>query len=233
MYASQFFPLAICDVRDACALALSRVIEAIDTTIGGQRIKFNHVFDEWPTQDDKYDPPAACVIAPPEWEYSDSGEPKLLEDTVQSFTTGADDPPSYGLYKTAEMLDQFGLQIRAGSAAMRSMLKLAVEDAFQLREAAMYPLRQRYGLQLDLPEYWGLTARASLLKGSNTDSEDAAMRNQREASFVISMQAPKVQLMAIWPMSITVTEKTFTGDGRLINSATIKPSDDPPTMTRS
>ena len=233
MYASQYSTSAIMDVRDACALALSRVIERIDTTIGGQRIKFNHVFDEWPTQDDKYDPPAACIVAPPEWEYSDSGEPKLLEDTVESVTTAITDPPSFGLYKTAEMLDQFGLQIRAGSAAMRSMLKLAVEDAFQLRDAAMYPKGQRYGLQLALPEYWGMTARASLRKGSNTDSEDAAMRNQREASFVISMQAPKVQLMAVWPMFMTIVEKTLTGDGRLINTASINPTATPPTMTRS
>ena len=218
MYASQYSTSAIMDVRDACALALSRVIERIDTTIGGQRIKFNHVFDEWPTQDDKYDPPAACIVAPPEWEYSDSGEPKLLEDTVESVTTAITDPPSFGLYKTAEMLDQFGLQIRAGSAAMRSMLKLAVEDAFQLRDAAMYPKGQRYGLQLALPEYWGMTARASLRKGSNTDSEDAAMRNQREASFIISMQAPKVQLGAVYPFDVTVTETLQSRDGRTLST---------------
>ena len=219
MLASQYSRIAICDVRDACALALSRVIEGIDEVIAGQRVKFNHVFDEWPTQEDKYDPPVACVLAPPEWEYSDSGSaPKLLEDTIESGDTGVNDPPSFGLYKTAEMLDQFGLQIRAGSTAMRSLLKLAIEDAFQTRNVTMDPNVPPYGLRLDLPEYWGLTARASLLKGSNTDSEDAAMRNQREASFIISMQAPKVQLGAVYPFDVTVTETLQSQDGRTITT---------------
>ena len=219
MRADQFSKSACMDVRDACALALSRVIEAIDEVIAGQRVRFNHVFDEWPTQEDKYDPPAACVLAPPEWEYSDSGSaPKLLEDTIESVDTGAKHPPSFGLYKTAEMLDQFGLQIRAGSTAMRSLLKLAIEDAFQTRNVTMDPNVPPYGLRLDLPEYWGLTARASLLRGSNTDSEDEAMRNQREASFVISVQAPKVQLGAVYPFDVTVTETLQSQDGRTLST---------------
>ena len=219
MRAGDYSQSACMDVRDACALALARVIEAIDRNIGGQRVHFAHVFDEWPTQEDKYDPPAACVMAPPEWTYSDSGgAPKLLEDTIQSKDTGPNDPPSYGLYKTAEMLDDFGLQIRAGSPAMRSLLKLAIEDAFQTRNVTMDPNVAPYGLLVPLPEYWGLTARAALQKGSNSDSEDAAMRNQREASFVISMQAPKVQLGAVYPFTPTVTEVLQTGDGRTIST---------------
>ena len=223
MHAGDYSQSACMDVRDACALALARVIEAIDRDIGGQRVHFTHVFDEWPTQEDKYDPPAACVMAPPEWTYSDSGgAPKLLEDSIESKDTGANDPPSFGLYKTAEMIDEFGLQIRAGSTAMRSLLKLAIEDAFQTRNVTMNPSVPPYGLLLDLPEYWGLTARAALQKGSNSDSEDAALRNQREASFVISMQAPKVQLGAVYLFTPTVTEVTPTGDGRIVTTATAK-----------
>ena len=221
MRSCQYSKSASMDVRDACALALARVIQGIDTVVAGNRVKFNHVFDEWPTFEDKYDPPAACIVAPPEWKYDDAGSaPRLLDDTVESVNTGTADPPSYGLYKTAEMIDEFGLEIRAGSAAMRSLLKLTVEDAFQTRNVTMDPGGSKYGLLLDLPEYWGLTARASLLRGANTDSEDAAMRNQREAAFVISMQAPKVQLGAVYPFDVTITEQMKTQDGRVISTTT-------------
>ena len=134
--------------------------------------------------------------------------PHLLEDTVEM-----GDAYGYGLYKSAEMLDEFTLQIRATTSAQRSLLKLAIEDAFQTPNVMQDPQGQRYGLLLDLPEYWGLKARASLLSGSNSDSDDAAMRNQREATFVISMQADKVQLGEVYPMALTVTKTMKAPDG--------------------
>ena len=221
MRAEQYSKSACMDVRDACAAALARVIAGIDRIIVGQHVKFNHVFDEWPRQEDKYDPPAACVMPPPEWEYADSGQVHLLENTVETTTdVVAGEPPSFGLYKTAEMLDDFGLSIRCGSSAQRSMLKLVVEEAFQTRNVTMDPNGAKYGLLVDLPEYWGLTARVTLQKGANTDSADAAARNEREASFIVRMQAPKVQLGAVYPMTMTIAETTKTGDGRTISTAT-------------
>jgi hypothetical protein len=221
MRAEQYSKSASMDVRDACALALTRVIQGIDRVIAGEHIKFNHVFDEWPRIEDKYDPPVACVMPPPEWDYSDSGSPNLIEASVESVTTVTTDPPSFGLFKTAEMLDQFVLAIRAGSVAKRSMLKLAIEEAFQTPKITMDPNGTRYGILLDLPEYWSLTARASLLKGANTDSEDAAQRNHREATFVVSIQAPKVQLAPVWPFTPTVTEIMKAPDGSTISTRTI------------
>ena len=211
------------DVRDACALALSRVIQAIDKVIAGERVKFNHVFDEWPVFDDKYDPPAACVLAPPEYEYGDSNfVPRLLEDSIQTLagTVPKGEAPSFGLYKTAEMIDSYFLAIRAGSAAMRSVLKLAVEDAFQSPTSPTDWTGPRYGILLQLPEYWGLTARASLLRASNVDSEDAAMRNQREATFTVRIQAPKVQLVAVHPFTATISEIFKDSQGRTISTET-------------
>lgn len=224
MLEGQYSRRASMDVRDACALALRRVLEGIDRVIDGERIIFAHVFDEWPTFDDKYDSPAACVLPPPAWDYSDSDMvPHLLEDTVEPNPIpmpdeGQTESPAYGLYKTAEMLDRFELIIRCGSTAKRSMLKLAVEDAFQTRKVMMDPAGQRYGLLLDLPEYWSLTARASLISGANTDSEDAAARNLREATFVVSMQAPKVQLGEVWPMAMTITKRMLSQDGATIRT---------------
>ena len=223
MRADQYSKSASMDVRDACALALSRVIKCIDRQIAGERVKFNHVFDEWADFEDKVDPPTACVLPPPEWTYDDTGQVRLLEsDTIETLagTVPAGEPPSFGLYKTAEMLDRFTLAIRCGSTAQRSLYKLAVEEVFQTRHLTMDPDGEKYGLKLPLPEYWGVTARVSLLAGANTDNEDLAARNQREASFTISMQAPKVQLGAVWPMDFTITEQTQTGDGRTISTQT-------------
>jgi hypothetical protein len=211
MNASDYPHKATMDVRDACALALSRVILAIDKVIDGEHVKFNHVFDEWPADSEQFDPPAACVLAPPSWDYSESSYvPHLLEDTVIQI---GPTPPAYGLYKTAEMLDKFTLAIRATTTIQRSLLKLVVEEAFQLPNVMQDPQGQRYGLLLDLPEYWDLKARASLLGGSNSDSDDAAMRNQREATFVVSIQADKVQLGEVYPMALTVTKTMKAPDG--------------------
>jgi hypothetical protein len=222
MRAEQYSRSACMDVRDACAIALSRVIAEIDTVIAGQEVKFSSVFDEWPSFEDKYVSPAACILAPPEWSYDDSGSaPKLLErDTIESIDTGETDPPSFGLYKTAEMVDEFAVSIRAGSTAMRSLLKLAIEDAFQTRNVTMDPNVPPYGLLLPLPEYWGLTARASLKAGMNSDNEDSAARNQREATFTVRMQAPKVQLGAVYPFTATISEASQTLDGRTISTST-------------
>jgi hypothetical protein len=228
MLREEYSHTATMDVRDACALALKRLLLSIDRTIEGEHIQFAQVFDEWPTSDDKFDCPAACVLPPPEWRYDDTGgTPKLMEQTIEPLpiptpADGAIVPPAFGLFKTAEMLDEFGIILRTTTTAKRSMLKLAVEEAFQTANVTMDPNGQRYGLLLDLPEYYDLKARASLLRGQNSDSDDAAMRNQREATFVVSMQAPKVQVGAVWPLALTVTRATQTADGATISTAVVQ-----------
>jgi len=223
MRAEQYSQTAVMDVRDACALALRRVLEGIDKMIGGQQIKFVRVFDEWPTFDDYQDTPTACVVPPSEWTYDDSGcTPKLMEQTIETAEDAVEgEPPSFGLWKTAEMVDQFMVQLRVATPELRSMFKLAVEDAFQALNLTMNPNEQRYGLLLDLPEYWGLQARASLLSGMNIDDEDQAMRNRRDARFVVSMQATKVQLGAVYPQALTIRKEVQTQAGETISALTI------------
>lgn len=220
---------ATMDARDAMALALARLLEGIDRQIGGERIKFARVYDEWPSPDDKYDCPAACILSAPEWTYDDSGDtPKIMEQTLEANADPSgenDDPPNYALYKTAEVLEQFSLVLRVNTVAQRSMLKLAVEEVFQTRNITMDPCGQRYGLLLDLPEYYGLQARASLLRGQNSDNDDSAMRNQREATFIVSMQTAKVQVGGVWPFAATITRNTQTATGDDISSGTTAFSD--------
>jgi len=236
MQATDYSRSAIMDVRDACALAITRVIQNVSRLVDGQVVKFNHVFDQWPAPGEEYDPPAACVVGPPEWAYDPDAalSPALLEDTVETITPATPVPPSFGLWRTGEMTDRFTVALRAGSSAMRSRLKLMVEDAFQHlvmpgdvvgEQDLLFPNEQsRYGLLLHLQEYWGMTARASLIGGANSDSEDAAMRNQREATFVVSVQAPKVELHAVPIMAITVIKNITDLIGNPISTSPVTTS---------
>lgn len=196
---------ATLDVRDACAMALQRVLEAIDVVLDGERVTFTAVYDQWPTADDQYVPPVACVLPPDNWKYDDGlFTPTCLEDTWEhDATTG------WALYKTAEMIDTFTVGLRTTSSAMRSLLKLALENSFQASGVLMDQSKgPHYGIVVDLPEYWGLKAQAWLIDGSNSDNEDSAMRNQREATFSVRMQCSKVQLGPCNPATMTIT-KTF------------------------
>jgi len=230
MLRSEYSRTATMDSRDACAAALKRILVGIDREINGERIKFAQVFDEWPSYDDKYDCPAACVLPPPEWTYDDTSTPKLMEQTVElqpipapigDPSDPAQEPPAFGLWKTAEMLDQFQIVLRASTPAQRAMLKLAIAEAFQTPNVGMDPGGQRYGLLVDLPDYYGITARAAIQRGQNSDNEDSAARNQREATFVVSMQTAEVQVGGVWPMGLTITRKTQTGDGQPISTGVI------------
>ena len=71
MDASEYPHTATMDVRGACALALSRVILAVDKRVDGEHVKFNHVFDEWHSDSDEFDPPAACILSTPQWDYAE------------------------------------------------------------------------------------------------------------------------------------------------------------------
>jgi hypothetical protein len=222
MRAEQYSQSAVMDVRDACALALRRVVEGIDRHIGGEHVKFVRVFDEWPDFMDVQQTPTACIVPPQGWEYDDAAfTPKLMEQTIETWTVDvAGEPPAFGLYKTAEMKDEFLLAMRLSSPAMRSVYKLAVEEAFQTANVTMDPDGQKYGLLVDLPEYWGMGARFSLIRGENIDDEDAAGRNRRDAQFVISAQAPKVQLGAVYTMGLSITKVLQTQVGGTILSET-------------
>ena len=206
MTREQYSRRATMDVRDACALALSRLLAGIDVVIDGQRVRFTQVYDQWPTPDDKYVPPVACVLPPDRWKYDDSiMTPHCLEETWEH-----DDDSGWALYKTAEMVNTFSVGIRTTSSAGRTIIKLALEDAFQSPGLLMDQTNgPRYGVVLPLPEYWGLHASAWLLDGSNSDSDDAAMRSHREATFSVKMQCSKVQLGPCVPAAMTIT-KLFT-----------------------
>jgi len=110
--------------------------------------------------------------------------------------------PGWGLWKTAEAEVEFELSLRASSPAERERLILGIEDAFQTTG------REANRILLELPTYYGLTARYSLLSGRVIDNEDQAMREQRDAVLTISAQADKVVLQPVTPLALNITIKS-------------------------
>jgi hypothetical protein len=181
-------------------LALRRHLEVLQFQNAGAIFGFNEVFDEWPSYIQRYVPPAACVL-PGSWEYGDwSFTPTLLEDTWE-----VRGEPGFGLYKLSELSANFEVSIRANSNAERSSLIQGIEESFVAPRLLMDdPAGARYGVFLPLPEYYGLEARFALLSARNMDTEDSALREHRDAVFVVSGQAPQVRVGPVFPLNLTI-----------------------------
>jgi len=194
----ELFPrVAIMDVRDAMALSLRRLVEGIRFKGAQGTDRFAAVHDDWPSFNEKYTPPAACVL-PGDFKYLDwATSPTLMEETW--WPNGL---PGWGLYKVAEVQTEFQLVIRTNLVGERQVIMHAVEDAFQSTQMLMDHRRgAMYGLFQPMPEYYSLQARFALLGGSVLDSEDKAMREQREAAFTVSATAAKVQVGSVYPLA--------------------------------
>ena len=197
----QFSRKATLDVRSALAAALRRHVEAL-TFAGSQAQRFAEVFDEWPSFADSEVCPVACVL-PGECVYDAAHmTPRILEDTWEPRGM-----PGWGLQKTAELTCEFQLVLRTNLPAERPVLMRAIEESFQRGTD------ERYGIVVDLPEYYRIAGRFVLLRGSVVDNEDTAMREKRDAMFMISASAPKVQVAPIFPMAISVTKGLAQGAG--------------------
>jgi hypothetical protein len=196
----QYSRAATRDVRAAMALALARHLKGLTFFNAGAPYGFAQVFDEWPSYVDRYVPPSACVL-PTGWKYGDwAFTPTLLEDTWE--IAGE---PGFGLYKLSEIEVDMEVSIRTDHVVMREQVVLGVEESFVDSGLLMTEISGRYGLILPLPEYYGLSARFALSAARVIDDEDKAMREQRNAVFTISAQAPQVRVGAVYPLNLKVT----------------------------
>ena len=197
---AQFSRKASIGLRNALAVALGRLVQDL-TFPGSQAQNFAAVYDEWPDFLETGVFPAACIL-PGEFKYTDSQmTPALLEETWEP-----QGMPGWGLQKTAELQTDFQLVVRTNLPGERAQLMQAVEDLFQSQGNLMDTTGPRYGLLVTLPEYYGISARFTLLSGSVMDNEDTAMREKRDASFIVSARAPKVQVTPVWPLALSVTK---------------------------
>jgi hypothetical protein len=193
---------ATMDVRDALAAALKRHIAALRFRGSDDTDRFAVVDDDWPTYNDRQVVPSACVD-PGAWRYAPwSMTPHLLEDTWEPKGM-----PGWGLYKVAEIEADFVLACRTNLPAERKVLIHSIEDAFETPRLLMDQHGARYGILLPLPDYYGLLGRFTLTGGQILDTEDKAARSQKDALFTISVQASKVQVGPVFPMSINIRKQ--------------------------
>lgn len=195
----QYSRKATRDARGAMALALARHLAGLKF-FNPAMFQFVRVFAEWPSQLDRYIPPSAVVL-PSAWKYADwAFTPHLLEDTWEN-----PGEAGFGLYKLSEIEVELEVSVRTNHVSEREAVILGVEESFVDPELLMSEkYGGRYGLLLDLPEYYNLTARFALQSARVIDDEDRAMREQRDAVFVISAQAPQVRVGPVNPLRLTV-----------------------------
>jgi hypothetical protein len=193
------------DLRSAMAMAIRTLLEGIEFTSGTGPIRFRKVFEEWPTYDDKFVTPSACVL-PGQAPFAPSRiEPTLIESTVEPPLTKDGDmlEPGFGLWAVAEIDAMFEIQVRAPSRPERQAVVGALEDLWQETGIASDGKGPRRALLLAMPEYYGLDARFSLQSARLLDDEDRALRNYREAIISLSGQARQVVLRAVRPLKFS------------------------------
>lgn len=188
------------DVRAAMAHALARrLTEATFDRPDGGIIKFANVFTDWPSFTDRYISPSACIL-PTGWAYDAARlTPSLIEETWEP-----KGKPGFGLYRTADINTNFDIIIRAASDRERSDVLIGVENLWTSDNGLMDDAGARYGLVVDMPEYWSVCAGFALLSARVIDDEDRAMREHREAILTVTGQAPQVKLGPVRPMRLTV-----------------------------
>lgn len=208
MLQSQYSRTASLNARAALALALRRHLEGLSFSLVGGAFTLAQVFDDWPSYQSRLVPPSACVL-PGSWRYADwAFTPHLLEDTVEpACVPGVGmSTPGFGLYKTAELECDFEVSVHSNTVAERDAVVLGIEDAFVAPTVLMNEQRgPRYGILLDLPEYYALQGRFALQSARVIDNEETAMRESRDAVIVISCQAPKVQVGPVFPLRLKIT----------------------------
>lgn len=194
---SQYSRIATAPARVALVKALCRHVEAL--RFGTENKQFARVFEEWANFADDYMPPSACVL-PGTWEYVDAVmTPTLLEDTWEPAGQ-----QGFGLYKLAEMNLKLEIAARTDNTVERDEFTLAVESSFRAPRMLMDQVGGgRYGIILPLPEYYGLTGRFAMDSARYLDSEDPAVRNQRDAIFTVSAQCAVVTVGPVYPLNLT------------------------------
>ncbi len=197
---SQYSRTASRDARGAMAMALQRHLFGLTFYNAGGTFQFSEIFDEWPSYNDKYVPPAACVL-PSEWKYADAlFSPTLLEDTWEVYGE-----PGFGLYKLSEVNVDFEISIRTTSTIERSQIIQGIEESFRAENLLMDDVNgARYGILLPLPEYYSLQGRFSLMSAKVIDDEDRAVRENRDAIMVISAACAQVTVGPVKPLNLTV-----------------------------
>lgn len=189
-------------LRAAMAEAIATRLYALRFDVPGGPTMFAEVYAAWPDPESHYVTPAAVVLPGP-GTYEDAGlTPTLLDDTWEP-----QGRPGWGLYKTAELVVPFEVQVRCPTDAERDVVVATVEDSW-IADGVLMDHRDgpRYGVVLEMPGYWGTCASFSLLSSRVMDDAEGVMRGQREATFQITGRAAQVKLGPVQPLKVTVRQ---------------------------
>lgn len=198
----QFSRKQTTDLETALALATLKVIDRAYPGPGGVGlIKFEQMYEDWPSYEDADVVPAATVLPDAPLIYGPSHPvPRLLEDTWEK-----PGEPGLGLYELCEATREFDIQIRGSTTAERNALLAGLESIFVDDALLIAPkMGARYGVIVPLPEYWGLSARLVRLQSVKLDDQDTAARNIAEARVTVRAHAPNVRLGIVQPFKAIV-----------------------------
>ncbi len=194
------------DIRTAMAAALVRMLMAqrFPGPGGEGTIQLATGYKEWPSYPDEYVSPSACVL-PGEGQMVEARlVPNLLEDTWWP----RPGRPGWGLYVLSDYETEFRILVRAASNAERDALTAGIEQLFVQDQDQMLiaPDRgNRYGVLVDMPEYFGAPARFGLKAVGMQDEGESAMREQRETVFTVMAQGKQLRVGLVQPFTVRVT----------------------------
>jgi hypothetical protein len=189
-------------LRESMAAALVRFLQ--DARFPGPGgfgvIQLAVAYAEWPSATDEYVSPAACVLPGEGRDVDGHLMPTLLEDTWEP-----QGRPGWGLYVLGDYETDFDIRMRAASVAERNALIAGFEQAFVQDPEQMLiapDKNNRYGMLLDLPEYFSSQARFGLRSTRVLDDEESSHMEAREVNFTVSAQAKKLRIGLVQPFTI-------------------------------
>jgi len=152
---------------------------------GGRQIRFKRIFDHWAEWEDGATFPSAIVYATSPGVYDAS-----------RFTPGVDhteriaDPDGRYVVALADFVIDLNLEIWCTDTHERMELVNACE-------VGLNPLDHMYGINLELPYYYGMRCIYELKSMQYIDSEEEAKRRHRRALMIVTAQLPVVRLKSL------------------------------------
>lgn len=198
------------DLETSISIAVTRLLQ---TTFPGPRgigtVKLAETFADHATMDDEFVNPSAAVEPEGDLAYGPSHPVPVLDEATWEPQDPAGKPTGeagFGLYVLSEASRTFEVTVRSSSQAERNALKAGVETAFVDPKVLRNPLfGARYGvLVAQMPEYWNLPCRLTLLSSAKDDNPERAAKNQWQAHFRIDAQARHVKLAAVVPFRVKI-----------------------------
>lgn len=214
---SMYSRSASTDLETAISNAVERVLDRDFPGPGGVgTIRLEEFFTDWADLNDQFVSPSAAVLPDEELKYGPSQTtPHALEDTWEPRGE-----PGFCLMEIQEASREFEIVVRAAEVEQRNALKGGIETAFQdprgllvvagegqAGTARLAPGDRAGVVVAEMPEYWRLPCRLTLLASRKLDDADSSARHVYEARFRLRAEASLVMLQPMQPMRVRITSQ--------------------------